>query len=201
MRNPETLIKHGPGWWECPLRAEAVYGFGYWEEYRRRDATPMGLALTAARLALLLKHCHGSVVDIGIGGGAFLVAARGHGREGYGADVNSHALAWLHRRGEQWDGREVEAMTFWDSIEHMEAEEIEIYLSKTQWAFVSTPIYPDVTAVLASKHFKPGEHLHYWSADGMVLFMQGLGFGLVEANQMETDLGREGIASFVFRKM
>lgn len=194
------LVLRGPGWWECPLRADGLYGFAYWEEYAKRDRSPMGHALTAARVALLVKHCQGPVVDVGIGGGAFLVAARDAGLECYGADVNEHALGWLRRRGELWQQQPVEAMTFWDSLEHMDLPEIEAYLVKTQWAFISTPVYIDEADIRASRHFKPMEHTQYVSEAGLSIFMSARGFSLIESNTMESDLGRHGIATHVYRR-
>jgi hypothetical protein len=175
-----------------------LYGRDYWEEYRARDQTVFGHMLTTARLEMVQRHCK-QVVDIGIGGGAFVGQAWAAGLEVAGSDINEYAIEWLEDHGMLWDGCPVEAMTFWDSIEHI--EDPNRMLQKTQWAFISTPTYEDVGAVLKSKHFKPGEHLHYWSREGMILYMQERGFELVEMNEMETQLGREGITSFAFRRV
>lgn len=193
-----ALIERAPGWWECPLRVDGLYGITYWDEYQQRDRTPMGHALTKARIDMVKRRCT-RVVDVGIGGGAFVIAAANCGLDPRGTDINHLATGWLRVRGQLWDGGDVEAMTFWDSIEHI--DDPSVLLSKTQWAFISTPVYDDEAAVRASKHFKPGEHIHYWSVCGMIDYIAAQGFGLMEYNTMESDLGREGIGSFAFRRM
>lgn len=62
------------------------------------------------------------------------------------------------------------------------------------------PIYKDQTDCLRSKHYKPGEHLHYWSLRGLIGWFARQGFGCVEINEKESELGREGITSFAFRR-
>ena len=62
------------------------------------------------------------------------------------------------------------------------------------------PIYRDQAHCLASKHFKPGEHLHYWTREGLLLWMGRLGFVCIEHNDAESRIGREGIESFAFRR-
>ncbi|MNG41039.1 hypothetical protein D3C84_1299630 [compost metagenome] len=54
--------------------------------------------------------------------------------------------------------------------------------------------------VLQSKHYKPGEHLHYWTLPGFVNWCEAQGFELQEANHAESELGREGITSFAFKR-
>lgn len=192
-----ALVERAPGWWECPIRVEGIYGFAYWEEYQKRDHSPIGRSLTEARVNMVRRYCS-TVVDIGIGGGAFMIAASEADLSPKGSDINTFALSWLGRRNELWTGDDVEAMTFWDSIEHIENPTQ--LLSRTQWAFISTPIYDNEVAVRASKHFKPGEHIHYWSHAGLIMYMLAQGFGLADYNTMESDLGREGIGSYAFKK-
>nr|WP_230964181.1 methyltransferase domain-containing protein [Pseudomonas aeruginosa] len=92
-----------------------------------------------------------------------------------------------------------EAVTCWDSLEHIpEPEKLLDHVG--EWLFVSMPIYKDQTDCLASKHYKPGEHCWYWSLPGLVAWCERQGFELVEMNEAESDLGREGITSFAFRR-
>lgn len=191
------LIERGMGWWECPLRMEGLYGDGYWEEYRKRDQSKMGRLLTKARVDMVKDHCP-YLVDVGIGGGAFIKAASIAGILTQGTDVNPHALKWLESQGKLWYFTETWAMTFWDSIEHI--EDPASLLAKTKWAFISTPVYDDEKAVRASKHFKPGEHIHYWSTPGLIMYMGDRGFELKQVSTMESDLGREDIRSFAFKR-
>jgi hypothetical protein len=66
--------------------------------------------------------------------------------------------------------------------------------------FVSIPIFTDLDHIKRSKHYRPNEHLWYFTREGLVKWMHGHGFGLAEENRMETDLGREDIGTFVFHR-
>jgi len=92
-----------------------------------------------------------------------------------------------------------EAITCWDSLEHI--PEPEKLLAKVEkYVFVSMPIYDDMNDCLNSKHYKPGEHLHYFTARGFKLFMRQNGFDLLSSSAIESELGRDGIMSFVFKR-
>jgi len=184
----------GIGW--LPVFGESLYGREYWDEYRKRDSTKMGAALTASRLSLVRKFlANGAddMVDVGIGGGAFVSSA-----QCFGHDVNPYALEWLGDR--QWDGRAVGAMTMWDVIEHLK-EPRELLDHCRKLLFVSTPIYRDRAHVLQSRHFKPREHLIYCTHEGFQFLMRGYGFEMIYHDTRESDLGRDGIGSYVFRRV
>lgn len=182
----------GMGWHG---RKPMDYEGAYFAKYQELDATPMGEALTRARVEMVRRHFTGKVLDIGIGGGRFVEESGG-----FGFDVNPEALQWLNANGCYknpyfgWD-----AMSFWDSLEHIPDPEL-VLRSIGDWAFVSMPIYKDQADCLKSKHFKPGEHIWYWTLEGFVSWMDRQGFELREINHAESELGREGITSFAFRR-
>lgn len=181
-------------------RPPISYAGPYWDNYRALDATPMGEALTAARVALVQRHAVGldpaRIVDVGIGGGRF-VEEMGC----MGCDINLEAVAWLGSRYSYLDPfrHEVDALTFWDSLEHI-PDPAAIVARAQRWVFVSMPIYPSMAGVLDSPHYKPGEHLWYWTQRGLVDWFARLGFVLRESNAAETALGRRGIISFAFER-
>ncbi|HHX0910209.1 TPA: class I SAM-dependent methyltransferase [Pseudomonas aeruginosa] len=171
------------------------YRGSYFAKYQQMDSTPMGAALTRARVELVRRHFAGKVVDIGIGGGRFVIDS---GAMGF--DVNPDAVAWLKAHESYYDPyKGVAAITCWDSLEHIPDPEA-LIRSVGEWVFVSMPVYKDQTDCLKSKHFKPGEHLHYWSVRGLIGWFAKMNFGCVEINERESDLGREGITSFAFRR-
>lgn len=159
----------------------------------------MGAALTQARVELVQRYHSGRVVDVGIGGGAFICAHD----DARGIDVNPDAIQWMKETETLHDEDEpIEAATFWDSAEHMELNQLMGLLARVhQWCFISMPIYADRADCIASKHFKPGEHLLYFTHDGLVDMMRKAGFTLVEFNDMETVLGREAIGSYAFMRV
>lgn len=171
------------------------YSGPYFEKYQALDATPMGAALTAARVDMVQRHFDGEVLDVGIGGGRFVIESGGNG-----FDVNEEAVQWLKSRNAYADPyKGVAAITCWDSLEHVPDPEA-LVRSVGEWVFVSMPVYKDQADCLKSKHFKPGEHLHYWSVRGLIGWFAKINFGCVEINERESDLGREGITSFAFRR-
>ncbi|MNO62180.1 hypothetical protein D3C76_528520 [compost metagenome] len=170
----------------------------YFAHYQKLDATPMGGLLTKARLDLVRKYTDpAKAVDIGIGGGRYVTES-----DGNGYDVCDDAIAWLVAQGRFYDIYEVmrNTITCWDSLEHVPDPERLVQQAR-EWLFVSMPIYNDMADCLASKHYKPGEHLHYWTLPGFVNWCEAQGFELQEANHAESELGREGITSFAFKRV
>ena len=170
------------------------YDGSYFQHYRELDATETGAALTKARVDMVRRHYDGTdVVDVGIGGGRFVEAI-----DGFGYDINKDAVGWLGGEGRYREPSAC-ALTFWDSLEHIPAPDRAVDAAR-DWVFVSMPIYSGVSDVLSSKHYKPGEHIWYWTRDGLIRWFHRLGFFCVEVNSVETELGREGILSFAFRR-
>lgn len=184
----------------CPqLAMSDFYGQSYWDEYVRRSRTEMGERITELRCALVAKHIgeRASVLDIGIGCGHF-IEKRGFT---FGHDVNPVGIKWLNDRHlyrNPLDG--FPNMTFWDALEHIPNASSVVGACKSH-AFVTMPIYQDETSIRESRHFKPGEHLWYFTREGLIRWAKGLGFQMVEHNDDETKLGRVDIETFVFKRV
>lgn len=172
----------------------------YFKHYQKLDNSRMGGALTKLRVDLVERHFgdnSSQLIDVGIGGGRFVTS---YGCWGF--DVNPDAIDWLEQGAAYRDPylHGADALTFWDSLEHIPNPEAIVACAR-QWVFVSMPIYDSAQDCLASPHYKPGEHLHYWTFHGLVAWMKRQGFEIYEANHMETDAGRRGIMSFSFRRV
>ena len=205
------MQKNLPNGWEDSLiwspekgmgfhpREPISYEHDYWEKYLGYDDTPLGEALTAARKELVDFYYRGSVVDIGIGGGKFVLSM---GARGFGFDVNTDAINWLMANNRFCDpyAGPVSCITCWDSLEHIPHPE-NLINQVTDWVFVSLPIFENPNTITKSKHYRPGEHIWYWSDSGLTKWFKELGFELIEKNNMETDLGREAISTYVFRRI
>jgi hypothetical protein len=175
---------------------ESPYDAEYFERIQKNSGTNIGLALNAARVKLVNEYTRGEVLDIGIGSGAFL--ARKNPTFGY--DINPVAVEWLRKHRlyrEPWAG--ADSMTFWDSLEHIH-DPTEYLMGCREYAFVSCPIYQNAEHILRSKHFRKDEHCWYWTEEGICRFMAYFSFELVEYNDMETQIGREDIGTFVFKR-
>jgi hypothetical protein len=174
------------------------YSGEYFAHYQKLDETSMGGLLTKARLELVEKYTKASLgVDIGIGGGRYVKESWG---DGY--DVSSEAVEWLKQTGAYKDpySEKVSHVTCWDSLEHIPEPE-RLLAQVDDWFFVSLPLCDSAEQWLASKHYKPGEHIFYWSLPGFINWVEALGFQVMEVNHAETELGREGITSFAFKRL
>jgi hypothetical protein len=190
----------GKGYAFYPVEIKSQYDAAYFNNYVSRENTTIGRALTKARINLVEKHVGNDlVVDIGIGSGHF-IRERGPARtKGY--DVNEVAIRWL-LENDLWHDPYFKGqmnMTCWDSLEHMRKPE-HFLEGIGNMIFVSIPIFRDLRHILASKHFKTDEHFWYFTHDGFIRWMHNLNFLLMESNRMESDIGREDIGSFVFKK-
>jgi hypothetical protein len=176
------------------------YDQDYFDNFARNAETDIGRALMRARVDFVERHYQGPLIDVGIGSGAF-VELRRQQRPTLGYDVNKCGIDWLNDRNLLVDPYLVEhdAMTMWDVLEHI-PEFDWLVCNVRQWLFLSLPIFRDAAHALASKHFKPAEHYWYFTRDGLVFAMKSCGFALVEQSTVETELGREDIGMFAFRR-
>jgi hypothetical protein len=88
----------------------------------------------------------------------------------------------------------------WDVLEHI-SDFQPLLVNVREWLFLSLPIFTDAKHALRSKHFRPDEHCWYFTRDGLVFAMKMCGFVLISESSVETDLGREDIGSFAFRRI
>ena len=175
------------------------YDDEYFARFDRDAHTPLGRALMMARVDFVDQHYRGPLVDVGIGSGAF-IEYRGE-RSTYGYDVNPTAIGWLEERRILFDPYRVpvQAVTLWDVLEHI-PDYRPLLANVRKWLFVSLPIFRDAEHVLRSKHFRPQEHVWYFSRDGLIYAMKQCGFDLVSESNVETELGREDIGTFAFKR-
>ena len=78
----------------------------------------LGRALMEARFDFVEQHYRGSLVDVGMGSGAFIELRRARGRQTYGWDVNPIGMEWLDERLLLVDPHLVvtTAITLWDVL-------------------------------------------------------------------------------------
>jgi len=176
------------------------YDESYFKRYEDYAVNAVGKAITQARIDLVARHFQGEVVDVGIGCGQF-VKLRGGDTKGF--DVNPEGQRWLDERGlwcDIYDGAGCDALTFWDSLEHIEDIDVAVAQAR-KFVFVSIPIFAGCDHIMASKHFKRDEHFWYFTEEGLVRWFASQGFELLESNRMEEGFGREGIGTYAFRRI
>lgn len=126
----------------------------------------------------------GRVLDVGYGSGEFLKTLRKIGCEVYGIDIH----------GEDYGIDEVDfstdlefnLMTFFDSIEHFD-EFDSIFKITAQNIIVSIPRRTEkfLKAPTTWRHYRPGEHLHYFSTQSLSALMMRNGYWLESESNIE----------------
>lgn len=172
----------------------------YYEKCGGYEGQEIARKINAGRVALvnLYAGSDAQVLDIGVGAGEFIK----HRPYTCGFDTDPKAAGWLQDRGlwsENIAGFRV--FTFWDVLEHVENPED--YFGKMtpgSYLFTCLPIFPDLDAIRASKHYRPGEHLYYWTEEGFTVWIKLYGFRLLERSEFETEAGRDSIVSFAFKR-
>ena len=184
-----------------PIADNRVYDQSYFDKYVGYAGTEMGKKINEFRVALLSSVWlpKDRVLDVGIGCGSFVSAARGAGIECCGYDCNPAARRWLAER--EWEGKLTEGfqvVTFWDSLEHME-DPWQALRSVGRVALVSLPVAADGESWLRSKHFRKDEHRWYWNKVGFERFASSCGFRVEGVSDQESKLGRDSILTFTLR--
>jgi SAM-dependent methyltransferase len=180
------------------------YDIAYFENYVKRADTEISCRINQARIDLVEKYCNNCILDIGIGSGEFI---RRSTLTVYGYDINPYGVKWLKDRHLFMNPYieidiNVQGITLWDTLEHIKnPQELLTKIPKGVFLFVSLPTFEDFTKLKQSKHYKPNEHYYYFSINGFKRFMTDSGFEVMEYNDCETQAGREGITSFVCRRV
>jgi hypothetical protein len=171
-------------------------GNNYFDHYAAMEDGEIGKAIHQGRVDLVNKYAGDMpVLDVGIGSGQFIRSRPNT----FGTDVNPKAKKWLDENGLSGSVDKFKAFTFWDVLEHIDVPNNLFKRMETgSFLFTSLPIFNDLRFVRKSKHYKPGEHLYYWTERGFVEWMAEYRFRLLERSTIESDAGRESILSFAF---
>lgn len=160
---------------QTDLTVTVSYNADYARQYDRRPAKQM----SDVRWNFIQQHLgllHGSrVLDIGYGNGAFLKRARDAGMSIYGIDVHSEDFGIPTV---SFDTRlNFDLICFFDSLEHLPDFNAVLQL-KAGAVIVSIPRTPKqiLTRPSVWRHYKPGEHLHYFSTHSLDKLMDRWGF-------------------------
>jgi hypothetical protein len=175
------------------------YDEAYFDKCASYEGQQIADAINASRIALVERWYGGArLCDVGIGSGEFIKRRPNT----FGFDVNPVAIEWL-KRNDLWADRleYFGGFTFWDVLEHV--PDPALYLDCVHlhaFVFASIPVFQDLRLIRTSKHYRPGEHLTYWTERGFIDWMSAHGFLLLEVNDDETKAGRDSIASFAFKR-
>lgn len=98
-----------------------------------------------------------------------------------------------------------DAVTFFDSFEHLENPHKIIELTTPGLVYITIPILPMAyhigeAPIQRWKHYKPREHLILFTYDGIKRYMEKLGYSCYTTDDGEKAFGREDVMSFTFLK-
>lgn len=181
-----------------------AYDDAYWEKVSAYEGAEIANAVIEGRLQMCRRHAPAGrrLIDIGAGTGAFVRAANDAGYRARGFDVMPRAVERLKRDGIYAVNVSLfDVVTMWDAIEHMEnPQHVLDWIRPGTIVLISIPVFRDLTRIRESKHYRPGEHLYYWTMYGFVDWMRAHGFMGIECSLHEIDAGRDSIMAFAFRR-
>jgi hypothetical protein len=178
------------------------YEKDYFEKYVHMENTEIAKKINKFRTEITSKYCQ-NILDIGIGSGEFIKSSK---IKVYGYDINPYGKKWLEEQSLFLNPYEdnvdnIEGFSFWDSIEHFyEPTSLLAKIHANKYIFISLPVFEDIMQIKKSKHYRPNEHMTYFTIKGLVLFLEGLGYKILEVSSEEIKCGRESIFTFVAKK-
>ena len=160
---------------QTDLKAGCAYDAGYLQTYLDHSSCD---SMSAARVGIVLGTLDlppgARILDIGYANGAFLKAMERIGYDVYGMDLHGQDMG-IREVG--YDTPLVyDLVCFFDSLEHFEDIDLPLQL-QTRHVVVSLPMRPAFFPEKAKlwKHFKPGEHLHYFCPESLDAYMRRWG--------------------------
>lgn len=190
-------------------RSPMAYQDCYLDKFDAYDAE-IALRVNVGRRNMVARHMavvdwndpHGwRVLDWGCGDGSFLRHACAAGLDCFGYEVIPQTVSWLKKEELYADDIEsFPAVTAWDVIEHLRQPH-DLLVRCRGLLFVSLPIFSDLSRIRESRHYRPGEHLWYFTDAGFVQYVEEAGFQMLERSNHEVDAGRDSIGAYAFRRV
>lgn len=144
-------------------------------------------AMSWIRISFVFTHtgfCR--LLDIGCGSGIFVRTAKQVGFNAFGFDIHNIDLGDSVPRVKDWSGQ-WGVVTLFDSFEHIEDLE-SVLLIDTEFFIVTLPHLDaamSIDSVKRWKHYKPDEHLHYFTKSAIVKLFEKHGFKMIDCVNFE----------------
>ena len=131
-----------------------------------------------------------TVLDYGCGCGWFRAYRNG-------AHVDTYDVMDVPQTGITKD--KYDLVCFWDVLEHIEdLTQVKSLIEKSGYTAITVPIKPENVEMEKWKHYKPGEHVRYYTFEDMINWMGSCGKSLVKSGTPECP-PRTDIYSFLFK--
>lgn len=178
---------------QSDLRVTAVYDSAYAHQYDERPHREMSKLRWDFIQQTLALPPGSKILDVGYGNGSFLKHAQHFDMNIYGIDLHNEDFG-VPEVGYDSD-IEFDLVCFFDSIEHFVSWEQPLSL-RTKNAIVSVPAQPNfmLRSPRSWRHFKPGEHLHYFSDQSLAHLMEDWGLPCLRAQGNPEDALRGTLA-------
>lgn len=174
----------------CHDHQPADYNADYLLHYKLYGRTQFGKQLNQKRWSFILDNgLFGPLLDFGCGSDSFADAKP--------KDVAVFSYDPYYKKDFSFLNVELDTTTFWDSFEHLTRLEIVPLLNSRQ-IILSIPILRKDVDIFCWKHFRPGEHIWYFSEDALINLFKKWGYILKCCDTFETVMGRDDIKSYCF---
>jgi len=168
-----------------------IYNLDYFEGYLRR-CSKHAEKISKIRWDFIKEVNPKTVLDYGSGVGWFR-AFRPNG-----VRVDSYDIGNYPQTGILCDKYQI--LCLWDVLEHIpDFREIEFILKETQYVALTVPIKPPKIKIENWKHFKPNEHLHYFTIESLDALFKRYNFKKIKHGYPECP-PREDILSALYQK-
>lgn len=114
-----------------------------------------------------------SILDFGYGNGSFMKYCQSHGKNVSGYDISDYPIPKGCVKIIDPDSIEVDVMTFFDSLEHLQTKNLVTFLNnkKTKHLVISVPWMHENMGewwFQNWKHRRENEHIHHFDAHGLI---------------------------------
>ena len=160
---------------QTDLTVSASYDAAYAHQYDRQPVREMSALRWDFMQSYLFLSRNSKILDVGYGNGAFLKHAKSAGMRIFGIDLHNEDFGIpVVDYQTQID---FDLICFFDSLEHF-PDFAPLLGLRSRHVVVSIPDTPGyvLDAPDRWRHYKPGEHLHYFSRTSLHRFMQRWGF-------------------------
>jgi len=162
----------------------ALYDEEYHAKYLRYAETGLGRRINDKRWDLVNRHMtKGIILDFGCGCGAFVRSNPNGDYRVVGYDINPASGS----AGPESLGWHFDAATFWDSIEHLQDPCDMLKRLGPDFVFMTVPdaLSLPTPFLFSWRHYRPSEHIHYFSRPALRKMMEVCGYEILEFSTAE----------------